>query len=146
MSLYPKSAAVMWPVENLPHVYEPHVTLMYLGDIDEQEVGPQELVNTLNEFFVFSAQEIKPISIEIFGEDDWSVYVATVDTRLAPEREMAVKILTEHLPVADASSYAFRPHVTLGKVSDLTEPPALPDTILLGKPEVWWGGTHYLLN
>lgn len=139
----------MWPVTTPTGTEgvgaaDPHVTVLYLGDRENLHVKPMYVFLALQDL-INSPGEIAVTGTEIFGEDEDRVWVATLDDSEIGRLRMQIKeLLLEDLGIKDASSYpVYRPHVTLAPYVEGSEPPAVPETFMLGDLEVWMGDEHF---
>lgn len=145
MSDYPDSATIMWPAE-IDSVDVPHTTIMYLGEIQDLDVSPEEIINVLKNLNLDAPGDVPVQGVEIFGEEN-KVFVAILETeKLSLMREYIKAAVQVHLPLQDASSYPdYRPHVTVGSVDNYTGPKEIPASIPLGDIELWWGDDHFTI-
>lgn len=145
MSDYPDSATIMWPA-SIDSVDVPHTTIMYLGEIQDLDVTPEEIINVLKSLNLSSPGEIPVQGVEVFGEAN-KVFVAVLEPEnLTLQRDYIKAAVQVNLPLKDASSYPdFRPHVTVGSVDNYNGPKEIPASIPLGEVELWWGDNHYTI-
>lgn len=142
MSEYDDSAALMWPAifPGSDKIEVPHVTVLYLGDKGEVPVSAMAalLVNIDN---LAAPGTVATTGLEVFGEDDDRVWVATLDDSVLGPLRARIKERSARYGILDASSYPdYRPHVTLVPYS--SEKPKLPRSVTLGPLEMWWGDEH----
>lgn len=120
-----------------------HITLAYLGDLEDQAAKKEDLVLALKEF----AEKARPLTGNLqgygtFNQSDQVVFHVLFDCIDLPEFRQA---LVNHLLAAGASiarTHGFIPHITIGYIPkgapipsvELPEEPVTLDTLVLG-----WG-------
>lgn len=144
MSDYPNSVTLMWPVNGSNEL---HVTVEYLGEKENVKVRPVWIITAIEDY-ISAPGEVLTLGTEIFGEGEDRVWVALVDdSDLAPLQASVVQTLQEEFGIENASSYPqYRPHVTVAKYVEGSEPPEIPDVYTLGEMELWSGDSHFYRN
>lgn len=139
------SKCLMWPASfpGSDAIEDAHCTVLYMGDDVDLELDPTLVLSALYPY-LDAPGVVEVTGVEIFGEDE-KVWVATLATnRLDPLRSDIKEVVHSQLNVSDASSFpTYRPHVTLGPVTDEDNPPAAPTEVTLGSLELWLGYEHY---
>lgn len=143
---YPTSMGIMYPYvfpqnTDLPIDYdiEAHCTLMYLGDINDSDLTPESILESLKDIEFNPTGIVDVDKLELFGPEN-NVLVMTLNSSDLQENFDKVSKVLEN-----ASSYSeYRPHITLNE--NYTGPTlgyTLPTTVGLGYPELWYGDERF---
>lgn len=123
------------PVQDL------HLTLGYLGDIEEVNIS-QSILSMIAGNLDTEGVEARVNGVARFNGDQQDAIVALVDNQGLPEvRAEFERLLAEDEVELDAD-HGFTPHITLGYVDKGADTPNIRlDDIefQLGDPSVWWG-------
>lgn len=141
-------ASISWPVEwDAVELPDPHVTVLYMGEIERLKTDPDTLEAALKQYGV-APGEVPIAHFSVFGPDDGKVLVAELDL---PEDFLTLREIIKAEVVEaggrDASSYPdYKPHVTIRKLPNGTEelPDDLPEveTVTVLSPMLWWGNDY----
>lgn len=143
MKTYPDSAGLMFPATvdtKIETNVDPHVTLLYLGEIADLKYTPVALLHALKPYRGLTVGEVRPKSFEFFGRHNEDLVVEVADPLLPIVRSLVEKVLSG-TGAENASEFKeYRPHVTLiedfyGDIDNLE----LPSLVTLGPLEIWWG-------
>lgn len=119
---------------------EPHVTLLYLGEIPDLPYTKEQLVEVMKPYLGIGGGFATPKRFELFGENKDHLVVTLDDWSLQILRSLVLKVV-DGIGGKNGSSFKdFNPHVTLledysGELDNLE----LPASIHLGPLEIWWG-------
>lgn len=145
MSEYSSSAGLMWPATfpGSEKIDGAHVTVVYLGEVSDIRATPNLLLLALDGLHE-TVGDVSVVGTEVFGGGEHDkVWVALLDDKgIGPWRE-DIKSQLEACGIKDASSFPdYKPHVTLGPYTEGSKAPKVPETVHLGRLEVWWGDKH----
>ena len=144
---YPDSIGIMYPYvfpqdTDLPIDYDipAHCTLMYLGEISETGLTPEQIIEPLRSVNFESTGIVDVDKLELFGEEN-NVLVMTLKSSALDSNFQQVSEVLSAVGIPNASSFPdYRPHITLNEnYKGPTIGFTLPTTIGLGDPELWFG-------
>jgi 2'-5' RNA ligase len=118
----------------------PHLTLVYAGELNGLD---PTTYNELGKDVFDLSRSFKPLTlnvlgIETFGDGDEKVDVFIFDQ--PPE----LLEMREKVESWNASSYAFRPHGTIGPVGSVAG--ELPNRLIFNRIELRWGNTGFTVQ
>lgn len=123
------------PVQDL------HLTLGYLGDIEEVNIS-QSILSMITRNLDTEGVEARVNGVARFNGDQQDAIVALVDNQGLPEVRAQFETLLAEDEVELDADHGFTPHITLGYVDKNADTPniRLDDIEFeLGEPSVWWG-------
>lgn len=141
-------AAVMWPAvypsDMLPPD-EPHVTIIFLGEIDTFEgFTKQDVIDVIktvpHDFFLWADVD----GLDWFGpEQNIPVLRVRHDYLSVVHQSLKASLDARGIPY-DTRFPEYKPHVSITDEAALSG--VWPDKILLTPVELWWGGEHIKIH
>lgn len=136
-----QSACIMFPVgEKVPGVEEPHVTVIYLGDV--ANLNKQDILDAMAEvdssydamFFARTGE------VEWFGPEK-NIPVLRMEHSYLEKYRLLVESALNKRGIENGSEYKeYKPHMTITEAMALTG--NYQQSYILTEPELWWGREH----
>jgi len=128
---------------------EYHLTLKYLGKVEDKALDLKALINILTEYaYVFCALDAKVGGVGRFLQDEGNgtnaVYLSIDSTDLGPIHDRICEWLLDR-GVFVESTHGFTPHITVGYIKTFKQTPDIqfnPFKITFDEVSLWFGDTQ----